>query len=179
MKMRPASIASWCLTASLALSALTYSIVQHVKREQAIMCLAESIYYEGRNQLTGHQRLLAALKLARVFDADPQWPKTVCGVIAQERAFSWTLDYKLATDVREQRSWAKSVELAREVYEEFGTTQLMPHGWACARYYKRTDDRGVSEAGRRFFAKLVPVGTFGSHTAYRDPKRCVTPLRST
>jgi hypothetical protein len=171
---------SFVCLAFVALAAGIYTYRIEAKREQATMCLAENIYHEGRGEGRGNQYILGMLTLARVSDPDPQWQKTICGTIAQARQFSWTLDYKLATDRSEQKKWEEAKGIARDLLANVWTTYVLPTGWECARFYKRTDGRGVSRTSTRFFeTKLFPVGSFGHHTAYQVRRGCSAPLPTT
>lgn len=148
----------------------------HVKNEKAVMCLAENIYHEARGEGPSAMYIQGMLTIARVADPDPQWPKTICGAVAQEKQYSWVLDYRLATNRNEQAKWEKAQYVARDLLKNAWTTYRLPAGWECARYYKRTDGKGVSKASAKFFEKLFPVGTFGSHTAFQEKRGCKYPL---
>lgn len=171
---RYTSIASSASLAFLAIAAATYGMTVHIKSERAALCLAENLYHEGRGETRAARYQLGMIVLARV--ADPRWPKTVCGVIAQDRQFSWVLDYRLATTRNERARWEENVQIARDLLDGVGTRYVMPAGWECVRWYKRTDGRGVSRKGKHFFeTKLFPVGTFGHHTAFQERRGCAYP----
>lgn len=154
-----------------------YSLSVHLKNEQAVMCLAENLYHEGRGEKRNEKYILGMLTLARVADPDRQWARTVCGVVAQEKQFSWTLDYKLATNRSEQAQWEEARTIARDLLKNAWVTYKLPHGWECARFYKRTDGKGVSKISQKFFeTKLFPVGMFGKHTAFQERRGCKNPL---
>jgi spore germination cell wall hydrolase CwlJ-like protein len=61
----------------------------------AATCLALNVYWEARNQSVDGQRLVAEVTMERV--ATPGFPDTVCGVVWEHRAFSWTEDGKSDT----------------------------------------------------------------------------------
>lgn len=148
-----------------------------VAHERAAMCMTENLYHEGRGQTAEDQYILGMLTLARVFDSDPQWPKTICGAIGQDKAFSWVLDYRLATKRSEKEKWQKAEFIARDLLENAWVRYAMPKGWECARWYKRTDGKGVSKASMKFFeTRLFPVGTFGAHTAFQERRGCKKPM---
>lgn len=168
---------SFVALAFLAISAGGYSLSVYAKNERAAMCLAENIYHEARGEKPNEKYMLGMLTLARVADPDPQWPKTVCGAVAQERQFSWVLEHKLATSRGEQAKWEEAQYIARDLLRNAWTTYRLPAGWECARFYKRTDGKGVSKKSAKFFdAKLFPVGAFGSHTVFQEKRGCKTPL---
>lgn len=143
------------------------------QREIQIRCLAENIYHEARGESLEARTMVAMVTVARAIDEDPQWPKTVCEVVAQERQYSWVLDTAIARKRSEQKRWADAIALAREIYAGFGTKHVFPHGGACIRFYARTDQRGMSERSKKFFATLIPVLKSGDHTFYRS-SRCRT-----
>lgn len=173
-------IASFFFTGIPFLSLLAYQARIEMKREQAVMCLAENLYHEGRGELPGNQYILGMLTIARISDPDPQWPKTICGAVAQDKQFSWVLDYRMATKRSEQKKWEQATYIARDLLEYAWVRYLLPKGWECARYYKRTDGKGVSRASMTFFdTRLFPVGSFGRHTAFQERRGCKHPLPTT
>lgn len=167
---------SYFCVAFLALAAGGYSLSVYAKNERAAMCLAENIYHEARGEKSSAQYVLGMLTLARVSDPDPQWPKTICGVVAQKRQFSWVLDHKLATERAEQQKWEQARYVARDLLQNVWSNYKLPTGWECARFFKRTDGKGVSKKGARFFESKFPVGTFGNHTAFQEKRGCKNPL---
>lgn len=177
---RIAPFASFFTLAFLAVTAGIYSLSMHAKNEKAAMCLAENIYHEARGETRGEKYILGMLTLARVADPDPQWPKTICGAVAQDRQFSWVLDYKLATSRSEQEKWEEAQYIARDLMRNAWVNYRLPAGWECARFYKRTDGKGVSTKSKRFFdTRLFPVGSFGEHTAFQARRGCKHPLPTT
>lgn len=171
---------SFAVCALLVAGAFIYSARVHARTEQATMCLAENLYHEARGEDSSSQRLIGTITLARLMDALAQkrTPATVCGIVGQDRQFSWTLDHRLATSRTEQAKWAQAVALSRELIAQAASGELtLPSGWECVRFYKRTDGKGVSNAGKRFFDKnLSAAGQFGHHTAYRSRLKCPTPF---
>lgn len=171
---------STTLSASLIVAAVIYGTALTMKRDRLINVVGENLYHEVRGESIADQYKAGLITLARAADNDKQWPKSIIGVVAQDRAFSWVLDHKLATKRDEKKKWNTAIEVATNLIDKTGSTILMPKGWECVRYYKRTDNKGVSEKSRKWFEKaLVPVGEFGKHTAYREKKGCVTPMRTT
>jgi hypothetical protein len=149
---------------------VSYTIKVAVNREQAAMCLAENVYHEARGESSEAKYVLGMLTLARVSDPDPQWPKTICGTVGQDKAFSWVLEYKLATERSEQQKWEEAKSIARDLIANAWTSYALPRGWECARWFKRTE---VSRPSKQFFeTKLFPVGSFGRHTAFQERHGC-------
>jgi len=178
-----ARLHSWAPYFSFVSIALVFAIMGslflmvNAKNERAIMCLAENIYHEARGEKTPEKYIIGMLTLARVTDPDPQWPKTVCGAVAQERQFSWVLEHRLATNRNEKQKWEEAQYIARDLLAFAWTRYRLPKGWECARFYKRKDGKGVSKNAAKFFeAKLFPVGGFGAHTAFQEKRGCKNPL---
>ncbi|HEY4488653.1 MAG TPA: cell wall hydrolase [Candidatus Paceibacterota bacterium] len=168
------------MTGVLFVSFVAYFVHVQQKKEYAVMCLAENLYHEARGELRVHQYLIGIIVIARVTDPSPEWPKTICGAVAQERQFSWVLDHRLATKRNERKKWEEAQFVARDLIENAWRAYLLPRGWQCVRWYKRTDGKGVSKAGQTFFdTRLFPVGQFGRHTAYRSKRGCSSPLPTT
>src|SRR3989344_4787164 len=165
---------------SLALIAALLGVISlsvHMKSEQSAMCLAENIYHEARGEKAPEKYIIGMLTLARVADPDPQWPKTICGAVAQERQFSWVLEHKLAPSRNEKQKWEEAQYIARDLLAFAWTRYRLPKGWECARFSKRKDGKGVSKNAAKFFeAKLFPVGGFGAHTAFKEKRGCKNPL---
>jgi hypothetical protein len=160
---------------------------------QEIACLGEIIFREARSETVGIQRLMAMTVIARRDDTDPQWPKTICGILRQPGAISHA-DRQLDIGPRGVAVLSRALSLAEEVYESAWKTQLMPHGWECVRYWRLSDERlaslkaahrkqlGISNErkGLNFFDKLEPVPTPpGTITFFRDPNRCGKKLPTT
>lgn len=168
---------SFAFLAILVLSGLSYGLSMQQKWRQAKMCLAENIYFEARGEPTDAKYKVGLLTIARMSDPDPQWPKTICGVVAQNHRFSWTLDYRLATTVAEQQKMKEAENIADDLVRNAWTRYVLPKGWECARYYHRTDNHGVSQRSKRDTdANLFPVGYFGHHTAFQERHGCRFPL---
>ena len=56
----------------------------------ALVCLTAAIFFEARDQSYDAQRAVADVVMNRV--ESPRWPDTICGVVYQRRAFSFTHD---------------------------------------------------------------------------------------
>jgi len=69
-------------------------------------CMQQNIYFEARNQSTLGQVAVAWVTLNRV--QSDRYPDSICGVVWQNKQFSWTHDGKSAepgNNVLEQRAW--------------------------------------------------------------------------
>lgn len=158
-----------------------------------IDCLTNIIYREARGESAGIRRLTAIVTIARRDDIDPQWPRTICKIMAQSRQISG-IERKISVNPVELRQLAENREIAADVYDNAWTTQLLPRGWECVRYWKVSDEVlarmsevkfkqlgiGKQLKGLTFFSKLAPVPSPpGKITFYRDPKRCMKALPTT
>jgi hypothetical protein len=54
------------------------------------VCMAKNIYFEARNESLKGQMAIALVTLQRV--RDPRYPNTVCGVVYDNKQFSWYWD---------------------------------------------------------------------------------------
>ena len=58
----------------------------------AATCLALNVYFEGRSESYDGQKLIAEVTMERVYTDG--FPKSVCDVVWEKGAFSWTHDGK-------------------------------------------------------------------------------------
>lgn len=77
----------------------------------AVMCLALNIYFEARDQGFEGQLMVAEVTLNRV--ASPDFPDTVCDVVWEPGAFSWTGDGK-SDKPQELEAFAEAVLIASD-----------------------------------------------------------------
>ena len=87
-----------------------YDDAAKVDRDE-LYCAAQNIYFESRGEPDLGQLGVGQVVLNRV--NSHKWPNTVCGVVWQEKQFSWTHDgksdrIKLSTK-QDRRVWIKSV----------------------------------------------------------------------
>src|SRR3954462_2332169 len=76
-----------------------------------VECLALNVYYEARGESLAGQYAVAEVTLNR--RASLGYPKTVCEVVYQKGAFSWTAE---ALDAPAGESWRRAVRVAHDVY---------------------------------------------------------------
>lgn len=72
-------------------------IVHHVTRitqkpTDAVVCLAQVIYYEAHREPLAGMQAVAATVFNRMSSETHQYPTSVCGVVYQPYQYSWTLD---------------------------------------------------------------------------------------
>lgn len=160
--------------------------------EEEISCLREALYYEGRGGLVGEQTMQGMVILARVKDPDPEWPKTICGVVHQPRQFSYWSSSEAMSQPIEAVAWGRADALARLLYSKAWVWQKLPHGAECVRSYKVSDTKlasltpvalkqlHVSARSLGYFAReQVPVFNVGNHTFYQSRLGCKNPLPTT
>jgi N-acetylmuramoyl-L-alanine amidase len=75
-------------------------------------CLARNVYYEARGEPKAGQYAVAEVTMNR--KASPRYPKTVCEVVYQREAFSWTGQDGLEAPGGD--AWLKAMTVAEDVY---------------------------------------------------------------
>jgi spore germination cell wall hydrolase CwlJ-like protein len=78
---------------------------------RSLECLARNVYYEARGESLAGQYAVAEVTMNR--KASRLYPKTVCEVVYQKSAFSWTDD---EVDAPAGKEWRRAVKIADEVY---------------------------------------------------------------
>jgi len=78
---------------------------------RSLDCLARNVYYEARGESLAGQYAVAEVTLNR--KASPLYPKTVCEVVYQKSAFSWT---EGEVDAPGGPEWLRAIKVAEEVY---------------------------------------------------------------
>jgi N-acetylmuramoyl-L-alanine amidase len=79
---------------------------------RSIDCLARNVYYEARGESLAGQYAVAEVTMNR--KAHPRFPSTVCEVVYQKDAFSWTSLGPLHPPAGEP--WQRAQRIAEEVY---------------------------------------------------------------
>jgi spore germination cell wall hydrolase CwlJ-like protein len=88
----------------------------------SLQCLARNVYYEARGESLAGQYAVAEVTMNR--KASLGYPKTVCEVVYQKDAFSWTGMNSL--DAPGGQSWQRALKVAQDVY--YGRRQPELHG---------------------------------------------------
>lgn len=73
-----------------------------------LLCLSLNIYHEARGESTRTQEAVAAITMNRTKAKDK--PRTVCEVVYEPRAFSWTNHHKKVND---KEAFLKAKSIAR------------------------------------------------------------------
>jgi spore germination cell wall hydrolase CwlJ-like protein len=79
---------------------------------RSLDCLARNVYYEARGESRAGQYAVAEVTMNR--KASPLFPNTVCEVVYQKEAFSWTSFEGLEPPAGE--AWRRAMTVAAEVY---------------------------------------------------------------
>jgi len=104
-----------------------------------IDCLARNIYWEAAYESARGRELVAHITMNRVDDR--RFPDTICGVVMQPRAFSWTIRSSAHPSFRgpnakppRNRQWFEALALARKVAER-------EYWWQLAERVRRAEAR--------------------------------------
>jgi N-acetylmuramoyl-L-alanine amidase len=116
-----------------------------------VECLALNVYYEARGESLAGQYAVAEVTMNR--KASFGYPKTVCDVVYQKGAFSWTAEKVYAPGGSE---WRRAVNVAEEVYY-----QRRPPALPGVLHYHATYTRPAWAKERERVARI------GRHVFYR------------
>ena len=119
---------------------------------RSLDCLARNVYYEARGESLAGQYAVAEVTMNR--KASPGYPKTVCEVVYQKDAFSWTAMTTL--DTPQGAAWRRAIKVAQDVYYGRRATEL--HG---ATHYHATSVKPDWSGERERIARI------GRHVFYR------------
>lgn len=122
-----------------------------VRPTNAVLCLAQNLYFEARNEPLNAMEAVAATVFNRM--SLPDYPSTVCGVVYQYRQYSWTLVYSRWTT----KPPKKFVELSREFLNnrhEIQSTHPVTH-------FHRYDILP------KWAPTMIEVSQIGAHIFYR------------
>lgn len=120
---------------------------------RSLECLARNVYYEARGEPMAGQYAVAEVTMNR--KALPRYPKTVCGVVYQKEAFSWTLQGVL--DPPSGDAWIRAVHVAEDVYYQRRPRMLQTNVTHFHATYVRPD----------WSAEKRQVARIGKHVFYR------------
>lgn len=90
-----------------------------------LICMAENIFYEARNQSDRGMQAVGLVTLNRVKHV--RFPDTVCDVVYEPSQFSWTL-YNVTIDLHnpiERKAWHKALEIAYAVLNQKVNNDLL------------------------------------------------------
>lgn len=87
-------------------------------------CLTQNIFFEARGESEIGQEAVARVTLNRM--TSEKYPDTICGVVWQNKQFSWTHDGKPdkpSQNVLEQKAWEKAEQISQKVLYDYITNQ--------------------------------------------------------
>ncbi|HEX5477125.1 MAG TPA: cell wall hydrolase [Burkholderiales bacterium] len=119
-------------------------------QKRSIACLARNVYFEARGEPLAGQYAVAEVTMNRA--ASAFFPRSVCDVVHEKGAFSWTSLGPLPEPVGEE--WQRALEVAETVY--YGRRPPALHG---ALFYHATqvhpewakERQRVTRIGRHIF----------------------------
>ncbi|MEA3194221.1 MAG: N-acetylmuramoyl-L-alanine amidase [Betaproteobacteria bacterium] len=118
----------------------------------SVDCLARNVYYEARGESLAGQYAVAEVTMNR--KASRSYPKTVCEVVYQKDAFSWTGMTTL--DMPAGEAWGRAIRVAQDVY--YGRRR--PELRGALHYHATYVQPGWSDDRER-------IGRIGRHVFYR------------
>lgn len=123
------------------------------------VCMAKNIYFEARNESVHGQIAIALVTLQRV--KDPRYPNTVCGVVYDNKQFSWYWD-GLSDRIRNYTSYEEIVLLASHMLDT--DTAMADFTYGSTHYHADYVDPYWNEY-------MVYRTTVDTHLFYYEPMR--------
>lgn len=105
-------------------------------------CLQQNLYFEARNISDLSMEAIGWVTMNRVDSS--RYPDTICGVVWDDRQFSWTHDGKSdrpSDNILEQRAWNRAGRVAMQVLNSYVRDEDSPVGDAM--YYHADYSRPV------------------------------------
>lgn len=121
------------------------------------VCLAKNIYFEARNESLKGRMAVALVTLKRV--QDPRYPNTVCGVVYDNKQFSWYSD-GLSDRPRDHNSYADIALLASAMLDT--ETVIFDFTYGSTHYHADY----VSPYWNKYMVRKVKIDT---HIFYYEP----------
>lgn len=121
--------------------------------EEAITCMTDNVYHEARGEPGIGQRAVVDVTLSRMYDKKNRWPKTVCEVVYQPFAFSWTSE---STEVNDPMLWLTLRLRVKLWMENYGK------GIVDANHYHTVD------ISPKWDNNMQEVAVIGAHAFYED-----------
>jgi hypothetical protein len=128
----------------------TFTAADHV-------CLAKNIYFEARNESLKGKMAVAMVTLRRV--QDPRYPNTVCGVVYENKQFSWYSD-GLSDRPRNPKSYENVALLASAMLS--GETMIYDFTYGSTHYHADY----VAPYWSAYMVRKVKIDT---HIFYYEP----------
>lgn len=90
--------------------------VARLPTKHEFQCLVKNVYYEARGESKQGKIAVATVTLNRV--KHPSYPKSICGVVYQNKQFSWTI--KPSKTKINAKDWQDSINAAVVAYNSKG-----------------------------------------------------------
>lgn len=125
--------------------------------DEELYCLAQNIYFESRGESYIGQVFTAWTTINRMHDA--RWPDTLCGVVWQDKQFSWTHDGK--SDIpKDMVAWERAKFIAEAVWEDSVRNRMLDPTEGALYFHNRS----VKPVWTKDFKKLASID---NHIFYR------------
>jgi len=118
----------------------------------ASMCLALALYHEARGESYQAQLMVAKVIINRV--ESKRWPSSVCGVVMEDRQFSFVRKGKVPR-AKNKRAWENATALAEKILKDPG---ILPY--SNADHYHTTKVRPI------WRNKLYRIARIDQHIFY-------------
>lgn len=128
------------------------------------ICMAKNIYFEARNESLRGQMAVALVTMQRV--KDPRYPNTVCGVVYENKQFSWYSD-GLSDNPRNMRKWEEIIMLTSAMLDT--DTAMYDFTYGSTHYHADY----VSPYWAEYMVRKVKIET---HIFYYEPHKTVVSL---
>lgn len=118
----------------------------------ALMCLAVAVFFEARGEPTDGQEAVAEVIMNRV--EDDRYPDTVCDVVFDKKAFSFTLDGKPdRLPVKDSDAKRKALQIASDVLggSRMGISSTHYHEVTVEPYWASSYDKDGRIGGHVFY----------------------------
>ena len=141
---------------------LNNEIPARARSTSEVTCLANAIYFEARGEAEKGQIAVAQVVLNRL--KNPAYPKTICGVVYQNKNKRNRCQFSFACDgisdrITDKRSWALSQALARRVLNDDRTLYMASVG--ASTHYHATYVRP------RWARSMKKMEKIGRHVFYK------------
>jgi len=112
MNSRVVNIISGTITMSMLGGALALAMIYPQVDPEQHKCMSLNIYHEARGERVEGQIAVAQVTINR--QEDKRWPDSICGVVYQDKQFSWTHMIEDHSP-KDFKAWNKAQVIARDV----------------------------------------------------------------
>lgn len=130
-----------------------------VVNQKDLECMTKNLYYEARGESDEGMRAVGRVVLNRY--KAKAYPKSICGVIYQNRAFSWTLDKR-----KVKRPVPAGVPRERARFLAWATLLELDGGSHAGAEFSATHFHEI-KIKPKWSKNMVVVATIGNHTFYK------------